>query len=412
MPLGRKFRGLVPGALRVGGGSYVLLINIALAGFVVTGFLFAYLMDRSRKQALWWIAAAGMVIVNGLIETAMPFLDNAQPFRVLSFASFQIALALLGAGIARHYRAAFPTGAAVLIFVVSVLVNILIIGMERNSLLRLFLYHSPYFVMGSISILIVLRVQKRAWLDRLFLAALTLFNLHFLLRPVSAHLLGGMGPDASGYLTSRYAAFDQTALAILGMGLVMSMALLLVRDVVSSLVEVSVTDPLSGLLNRRGFLDKAKQFVEAKRASPQPVFLVIADLDHFKNINDSYGHETGDKVIQAFGDLLGMLSSTGTSVARIGGEEFAVMFQSPNESLARLYCEKIRSAAEFGVADRNRELPKFTVSLGLAGLMPDESLESLTRRADLALYSAKQGGRNRVVLSQGGPPSAQTSLAA
>ena len=129
------------------------------------------------------------------------------------------------------------------------------------------------------------------------------------------------------------------------------------------------------------------------------MFLATADIDHFKSINDSSGHETGDRVIQAIGALPDTLAAPGTSVARIGGEGFAILFHSPNTALARLYCESIRTAAEVGAADKERVLPPFTVSFGLSGHVLGESLESLARSADLALYEAKQAGRNRVAIA-------------
>jgi diguanylate cyclase (GGDEF)-like protein len=219
-----------------------------------------------------------------------------------------------------------------------------------------------------------------------------------------------MGDSAQAYLTTPYAAFDQTVLAITALALAALMCLVLVRDVFRGLTKASVTDPLSGLLNRRGFLDEAKSFIDGALAKKHNVFLAIADIDHFKAINDTHGHETGDKVIQAFGALLDTLAASGTSVARIGGEEFAILFHSPNMPLARLYCESIRTAAEVGAADKDRALPHFTASFGLAALVSGESLESLTRRADLALYGAKQGGRNRVAIAD--PVVAEDALAA
>jgi diguanylate cyclase (GGDEF)-like protein len=380
----------------LGSGSYVLFINIAMAALVAGGFVVAYAHDRRRMQALCWIAAALCVIANGVIEAAMPHLHSPAALRIAGYSCFMAGLGLLGLGFSHQYTSKFPFGAAIAIFIGALIVNVAILDMERNSLARMFLFQTPYALMGCLSVPMIARFKNKSALDYLALATMALFNLHFVLRPFTARLLGGMGENASAYLSTPYAAFDQTVLAILAMALVTVMSLLLVRDVISSLTKVSVTDPLSGLLNRRGFLDRANAFIQTSRGTHQKVFLVIADIDHFKAINDAHGHEMGDKVIQAFGNLLETLASAGTSVARIGGEEFAVLFTSPNEAVARLYCESIRMAAEVGAFDSERSLPRFTASFGVAGLAPGESLDSLSRRADMALYSAKQGGRNRV----------------
>jgi diguanylate cyclase (GGDEF)-like protein len=396
MPLSSR----ICGDFRLASGSYVLFINIAMAMLVAGGSVFAYLNDKRRVQALCWIAAALCVIANGVIEASMPHLDNFAPFRVAGYACFLAGLGFLGHGFCRQYRVQFPVGAAFTIFIVSLALNIAILDMERNSLLRMLLYHTPYALMGSLCLPAIARHKPKAVLDYLLFAVMALFNLYFLMRPLTARMLGGMGENASAYLSTPYAAFDQTVLAIVAMALVALMALLVVRDVIRNLTKVSVTDPLSGLLNRRGFLERAKAFIQSSRGAHRSVFLVIADIDHFKAINDQYGHEAGDQVIQAFGKMLETLSSAGTSVARIGGEEFAVLFTSPNLAVARLYCESIRIAAEIGSVDGQQSLPRFTASFGLAGLFSGETLESLTRRADLALYSAKQGGRNRVAIAE------------
>jgi diguanylate cyclase (GGDEF)-like protein len=393
----------------VGSGSYVLFINIAMAGIVASVFLFAYLQDRRRTQALCWLGACGLVIINGAIEAAMPQLSAYDPLRVGLFTCFLSAIGLLGYGFSHQYKVKFPLGPAVTIFAASVIVNVAILDMERNSMLRMYLYHGPYFLMGSISALMLLRAPQKALLEYLLIAILGLLNLHFIMRPVAARMLGGMGDSASSYLSTHYAAFDQTALAIIALALAALMSLVLVREVIRNLTKVGVTDTLSGLLNRRGFLEEAKNVIDEPQTMGRNVFLTIADIDHFKAINDTHGHEAGDRVIQAFGALLATLAADGTRVARIGGEEFAVLFSAPNTALARLYCESIRTAADVGAAGKEEALPRFTVSFGLAALVAGESLASLTRRADLALYGAKQGGRNRVAIAE---PIMSESLAA
>ena len=390
----------------LGSGNYVLLVNIAMAAIVAAGFMFAYLHDRRRIQALCWIGAAIMVLIDGALEAAMPHLFDFAPLRVFAYCCFLAGICLLGLGFAHQYRVKFPIGPAIGLYLASLMVNIAILDMPRSSALRLVLYHGPYFLMGCIAALMIFCAKGKTSLDHLLFGIVSLLCLHFLTRPLTVQFFGGMGASPAEYLSTPYAAFDQTALAILALALGTLMSLVLVRDVIRSLTMASFTDPLSGLLNRRGFLDRAKESMQASQIAGQNVYLAIADIDHFKAINDNHGHETGDRVIQAFGAMLEALAAQGSSVARIGGEEFAVLFTSPGLNLARLYCESIRTAAEVGAAGRDDTLPHFTASFGLAGLVPGESLESLTRRADIALYSAKQRGRNKVALAESAPAEA------
>jgi diguanylate cyclase (GGDEF)-like protein len=130
-----------------------------------------------------------------------------------------------------------------------------------------------------------------------------------------------------------------------------------------------------------------------------PAALVVCDLDHFKRVNDTYGHDTGDRVIEAFAGILREVAPARAITSRWGGEEFVALLPGANLAGARLFAESVRSAFAAlpiaGVPDRVR----FTASLGVAEARAQEGLSDLRRRADAALYEAKKGGRNRVCLS-------------
>jgi diguanylate cyclase (GGDEF)-like protein len=386
--------------LALGSGYYLLCVNVALALLVAGGLAAAYRADRRRKQAFYWIAGALCIVADALIEAMIPFINAVPVARVATFALFLASLTFLAAGISVQYRRSLPLRSIALLFAGSVLLNILILELDRNAPLRIVLHNAPYIAMLLVSIILISKSPRKKWLDYLFLIDLALISVHFALRPITAAVFGGMGETPADYLATPYSGVDQMVLSILGVGLVALMAAALVRDVFQSLVKTSETDPLSGLLNRRGFVDRAKNLLSLQMHPAQQLFLVIADIDYFKSINDGFGHEAGDRVIKAFGALLGEVVADGASIARIGGEEFAVMFSAPNPGAARLVCESIRNAAELGAADKDRDLPRFTVSFGLACFVAGEPLNELMRRSDLALYRAKQDGRNRVVVAE------------
>ena len=128
--------------------------------------------------------------------------------------------------------------------------------------------------------------------------------------------------------------------------------------------------------------------------------IIIADIDHFKLVNDTYGHQTGDRVIATFGKLISQGSRKTDLVARIGGEEFCIVLWNADATGARLVAENLRTqfqAAQFEAIPKHK---KFTSSFGVATLKSGETSEELYRRADQALYLAKQQGRNRVCLDQ------------
>lgn len=157
-------------------------------------------------------------------------------------------------------------------------------------------------------------------------------------------------------------------------------------------------DPLTGLYNRRAFFDHAQRKLRELKASGRRGSVFIVDIDHFKQINDTHGHEAGDKVligaarlIRAHAELTGALS------ARFGGEEFVVLSTDLTDIAAEASAEALRThfaASRFDVTD---EPIAATISLGLAELDPGETLSNALNAADQMLYLAKSGGRNRVV---------------
>lgn len=162
------------------------------------------------------------------------------------------------------------------------------------------------------------------------------------------------------------------------------------------------TDPLTALLNRRSFIEKANLCIETADATGQESSLIMVDLDHFKSVNDSHGHPAGDAVIRAFADLLlGSLRSPRDLVGRFGGEEFALFLPNCSQQCAELAAQNIQLELA------RRDLPvsetlalKVSASFGVATRRKGESLMECIGRADRALYRAKHEGRNRISLAE------------
>ncbi|WP_409278359.1 sensor domain-containing diguanylate cyclase [Pseudomonas defluvii] len=159
---------------------------------------------------------------------------------------------------------------------------------------------------------------------------------------------------------------------------------------------LATLDSLTGLPNRRAFdLLAAQALLEAQR-EPKPLVALLLDLDHFKALNDTYGHLGGDEVLRQFARVLESCLRVSDIICRWGGEEFVVLLQDSEHQQALGVAEKIRQKTEqlaFSYADADIKL---TVSIGLSSLRPDDTLHTLIGRADHALYRAKQSGRNRV----------------
>lgn len=163
------------------------------------------------------------------------------------------------------------------------------------------------------------------------------------------------------------------------------------------LADLASRDFLTGLWNRRSFVEAAEREIGLARRSMKPLSIVVFDLDHFKSINDTHGHATGDTVLKRFAELLGENVRRTDIVGRIGGEEFAMIVPDATARAAAILAEKLRSAV---AADAPSGSPRVTVSVGIAQVHPAEAaVDDALARADLALYEAKRSGRDRVVVA-------------
>ncbi|WP_240905001.1 GGDEF domain-containing protein [Shewanella chilikensis] len=176
-----------------------------------------------------------------------------------------------------------------------------------------------------------------------------------------------------------------------------------------ALEKSSQTDPLTGVANRRYFDSKLKSEASRSARSSSDCALILLDIDHFKRINDTFGHPTGDRVICALADLCVNQSREIDLVARLGGEEFAVILPDTNITDAKNLAERIRKHVEdISVTGDAGEIVKWTISLGVSSLPESRSsrytteivMEMFIKKADNALYEAKKKGRNQTVLSQ------------
>ena len=160
-------------------------------------------------------------------------------------------------------------------------------------------------------------------------------------------------------------------------------------------------DLLTGLATRRAFMEKAQQAL-AIRSDATPLTLLMFDLDHFKSVNDSYGHATGDQVLQTFAQVARSRLRANDVIGRLGGEEFAVIMPGTSARTAGHIANRIRRAfAEIPLAIGGRSM-RTTVSGGIAAAEAGMTLEQLLSTADAALYRAKGKGRNRIELAERG----------
>ena len=166
------------------------------------------------------------------------------------------------------------------------------------------------------------------------------------------------------------------------------------------ILQLATIDSLTGVLNRRAFMERMEEEINRAVRESSPLSLLLADIDYFKKINDNYGHQAGDLVLQEFSNQLTLSSRPYDFVGRYGGEEFVVCLPGADKSKSRAVAERVRKKVEemkIMLPDGSQSI-RITASFGAASLSLEskEDADSLIKRADEAMYTAKREGRNRV----------------
>jgi diguanylate cyclase (GGDEF)-like protein len=209
-------------------------------------------------------------------------------------------------------------------------------------------------------------------------------------------LLGSvLRPHDETFTSSIWVTAFSIELVLYAIGTVFVIFMLVSDRAVTVHKTAASVDPLSGMLNRRGFSEASNRVIEREAAAGRPVTVMIFDIDHFKGINDRFGHPAGDEILKLFSTIVVSNLRISDLSGRIGGEEFAALLAcSLDEGV--IVAERVREAFE-GAGIVCEEGPvDTTVSIGVAGGPAGTELEVLLAAADTALYQAKRGGRNRV----------------
>ncbi len=205
-------------------------------------------------------------------------------------------------------------------------------------------------------------------------------------------------PEDAALFEIRKTLFVNIAICLLITGVVLLITNLTINRYQRKLEEMATSDKLTGLANRQAFEIIAEHALKETNRNSEPLSALLIDIDHFKHINDTHGHQAGDAVIHGVAQVAKACLRDSDSLCRWGGEEYLVLLKGCDLANARLLAEKLRQAIQ--EADfRHHDTPlQVTVSVGIAQYDGTENIDGLLARTDAALYASKEGGRNRISL--------------
>jgi diguanylate cyclase (GGDEF)-like protein len=371
--------------------------TLAMVAVFVTAILGALLLlasrrDRSTKALHWWgvgylIGGAGFALLSlrGLIPDVLT-IEIANALVLLSY-SFILAGA----------RAFGGRDTPVTVFLIAPLVwltAMTIPEIANNINVRV-------IVVSSLQAAIVALVAFEFWRGRgepLLSRWPTIFLLIFHMSMLTTRMIVAQVTP----IVTHHDLFGSPALAVMAFGSVLytitlAFVLLSMSKERSELRHkiAALVDPLTGLANRRSFMLDAEAAIARRASRSEPFAVLLADLDHFKTINDAFGHAVGDRVLTVFADVLERSASPADLVGRIGGEEFALLLPGKTEAEAAAIAERMRVAFAGAALELDGHAVSATVSFGVAASGMGD-LTGLLARADRALYVAKEQGRDRV----------------
>lgn len=370
------------------------LLTPLMALLFATTFAVFWKVGRMRRHVLGFALGYVFFAMGFLVTHFLPG-DAFYTFHTTQF-FYTIAVTLFLASTCERVgqKLHLPTIAS--IYAVSAAVLALAIIWTDNASHALILLNIGYGAMYMVGLTTLISAPRRNWADMAIIGITALSASDLFIRP-SLSVMYEQTIPAGQYQQSVYYSLIGLVLGVKHILGAMVLIGATITEWSDSLRENSEKDPLTGLHNRAAFEEAMRSIIPQAHGEGRPLSLVVADIDHFKQVNDIWGHQAGDRAIAGFGELIhGTVRGCDVS-GRIGGEEFCVaVWNCPNEPAARL-AERIRVAfAELEHPDLNDDI-RLTASFGVATAHDGETYERLFARADAALYRAKTNGRNRVV---------------
>ncbi len=375
--------------------DFFSILTMAILGLFSVVFLIVYLYDHNQRFAGWCSAAYTVALIAFLTDLkrtaftpiAADFLSNGLMW-------------LVGVCLFLAYHARLnskpPLQSIGTLFVSAILVQSWFSYIHNDLILRSLSANlfGGFILIASLPLL--WRHITNA-INRAIFWFMALLSANYLIRPFLVYFIMDAQHTHETYVGSSAAMALHMTLAVFSLAGAVILLVAMGHDIIMRLHQKVVIDPLTRVMNRRGYEELLEDKMNGPQARQAGRAVMMIDVDSFKKINDHYGHQAGDEVLKRIAQAAYAIVEHHGILARVGGEEFAVILSQTSSALMHEIAEHLRLA--FGLLV-HPELPAgemVTASFGLASTQQDETLKRALRRADIALYVAKDRGRNRVV---------------
>lgn len=374
------------------------LVTPLMALFFAATFVMLWRVGRMKLYVLGFgiafiFSATGFLITHFLPADAIYLFHTTQIF-------YSLGSVVLLASVCERAGQRLHLPSMAVIYLISALIMAITISFSNDVASRLVLVNIGYGVMFAMGVATLLSARRRNLIDFAIIGVMALQAVDFLVRP-SLTLLFEQSIPVEAYRDSIYYSLIGLTLGVKGLTVAMVLIAATIADWTTVLRENGERDALTGLHNRGSFEQSMIVLLPRAQTEGRSLSLVVADIDHFKQVNDIWGHQAGDQVITDFGMLIKNKVRACDTAGRIGGEEFCIaVWNCDNEPAYRL-AERIRQAfAGLKHSAINDDI-RLTASFGVATARDGETYKQLFARADKALYDAKSKGRDRVVNAEG-----------
>lgn len=369
----------------------------AISSLLAVSFAGLWLRMRTETYVLGFSIAFSLLAI-GFVWFHYFVSPSSLPSVVIMHVIFSATAILLCWGMAKRVRRSVPVWAFVAIeLVAAIMMSVALSADDMQA--WLFTVNLGHALIFALTVQELSKGTDRTAIDNLLLCVAGAWAAMFFIRPVFTLLVQEQLTEEV-YRQSGIYPLLLVTVGVFALALSISLLIAVLQDQLRNLKASSELDALTGLKMRNAFETEAKKMVDAQVDSRRPVSMIVADIDHFKQVNDIWGHQAGDAAIASFGRLIREMVREDDLCGRVGGEEFCILVNDCSGIEAKNLAERLRLAFARMPHDQLGEEFRLTASFGVSSRMAGEGYNRVFARADAALYAAKEAGRNLVIFEQ------------